>query len=885
MNWIPHQVRDDKQTTMFLQKLEIQGFKSFAEKTTFLFPTRQGDTSGITAIIGPNGSGKSNVADAVRWVLGEQSLKLLRSKRAEDVIFFGSGQKAQKGFCEVSLFFNNDDRVIPLDCAEVVITRRLFRDGASEYVLNKNKVRLTDIILLLAQAHMAQRSYSVIGQGMVDTILQTPPSERKEFFDEAVGVRAYQIKKDSALSKLKSTNENLNAAQLVLQELEPKMKFFTRQLKRLEEREEIEKELSGYLISYYNTLWNDLADRKDGFEKERTVLQEKVDVITREQEACAARFAVEEKKSAMDDSGSFQGLQQSLAKLQNERHSLMTRLSVLEGRLQTELIKTGQGQLAWLSQKQDELRVNAGRIAEDIGIIGKEILTLDEQEKSLRDELAQIVDTEGEPADEEERIVHISSLVDAALVAHEESGRSDVPIERVREILVHIGTQLGAIKAYIAEQIQKRARHSERGAFLKKRNDLSGELRTVQTQKSILNERARMRTEEKQKIDKELESAAKELEYFAAEDRSEQQHAILLEKEELASRRDSLEKEIVSIQRDLDLLYDKEKEKGRHLLEMQKELTALGKEQETFQQALTKVSLEIAKIEAHQEELVQKIFEDLRVDESLRQEIIQKTETLFSTLGFLSDPSPINLEETRGTIDRLKRKVEQIGTIDDGLVAEHEETKQRYEFLTTQVSDLLSAKESLYKAIEELDTIIQDRFEKNLEGISKKFTQYFQQLFGGGGARIIILREKRGEQEDTGEEDSESGDVLESEGDTISGIEIEATPPGKKFKSLSFLSGGEKTLTAIALLCAILAQNPSPFVILDEVDAALDESNANRFAEIIKDLSSQTQFILVTHNRVTMHIGHVLYGVTMGEDGVSRTLSLDIGALDGIVAK
>ena len=126
---------------------------------------------------------------------------------------------------------------------------------------------------------------------------------------------------------------------------------------------------------------------------------------------------------------------------------------------------------------------------------------------------------------------------------------------------------------------------------------------------------------------------------------------------------------------------------------------------------------------------------------------------------------------------------------------------------------------------------------------------------------------------------------MESEGDTISGIEIEATPPGKKFKSLSFLSGGEKTLTAIALLCAILAQNPSPFVILDEVDAALDESNANRFAEIIKDLSSQTQFILVTHNRVTMHIGHVLYGVTMGEDGVSRTLSLDIGALDGIVAK
>lgn len=870
---------------MFLQKLEIQGFKSFAEKTTFLFPARQGDKCGITAIIGPNGSGKSNVADAVRWVLGEQSLKLLRSKRAEDVIFFGSGQKAQKGFCEVSLFFNNDDRAIPLDCAEVVITRRLFRDGASEYVLNKNKVRLTDIILLLAQAHMAQRSYSVIGQGMVDMILQTPPSERKEFFDEAVGVRAYQIKKDSALSKLKSTNENLNAAQLVLQELEPKMKFFTRQLKRLEEREEIEKELRGYLVSYYNTLWNDLAARHEIFAQERGALQEKVDGVTKEQEECAARFAVEEKKSAMDDSGSFQGLQQSLARLQNERHSLMTRLSILEGRLQTELIKTGQGQLAWLSQKQDELRINASRIAEDIGVIGKDILAFVEQEQSLHAELALIVDTEDQPADEEERITHISSLVDAALVVHEESIRSEVSVERVRELLNDIGAQLGAIKAYIVEQIQKRARYSERGALQKKRNDLSNELRTVQTQKSILTERERMRAEEKQKIDKELENAAKELEYFAAEDRSEQQHAILLEKERLAAQRDALEKEIASIQHDLDILYDKEKEKGRHLLEMQKELTALGREQETFRQELTKVSLEMAKLEAHQEELLQKIFEDLRVDESLRQEITQKTETLVSTLGFLSDPAPLNLEETRGTIDRLKRKVEQIGTIDDGLVAEHEETKQRYEFLNGQVSDLLSAKESLYKAIEELDTIIQDRFEKNLEGISKKFTQYFQQLFDGGVARIIIQRERRDEQEDGEEDDGEKEDIPESESDAISGIEIEATPPGKKFKSLSFLSGGEKTLTAIALLCAILAQNPSPFVILDEVDAALDESNANRFAEIIKDLSSQTQFILVTHNRVTMHIGHVLYGVTMGEDGVSRTLSLDIGALDGIVAK
>lgn len=874
---IPYTLTPDK---MFLQKLEIQGFKSFAEKTIFLFPARKGDKCGITAIIGPNGSGKSNVADAVRWVLGEQSLKLLRSKRAEDVIFFGSGAKAQKGFCEASLFFNNEDNSIPLDFAEVVITRRLFRDGTSEYLLNKNKVRLSDITLLLAQAHMGQRNYSVIGQGMIDTILHTPPSERKEFFDEAVGVKEYQIKKDSALGKLKSTNDNLSTAQLVLQELEPKMKFFTRQLKRLEEREEIEKELRGYLMSYYNTLWNDLSTRKCGFEKERAALQAIVDRLSKNQEARTMAFATEEKKARSDDGGSFQGLQQSLSKMQNERHSLMTRLSVLEGRLQTELIKTGQGQLAWLSQKHDELRANASRSAQDITTLTKDSVALDERVKTLQAEISQFQEAVQEPNDEEGRLTYISSLVDTALLATKESAHPETSVERIREILDAVGSQLSNLKKYLLEQIKKPSLQALPSENKKQREIIVEELRTTQTRREILAERMRFRIEEKKKIDTELESAARELEYFAASDRSEQQHALLLEKEQLAARRNTLEKEIAAIQQDVDLLYDAEKEKGRHLLELQKEITSLGKEQEQYQQELTKVSLEIAKLEAHQEELLQKIGDDLHISDSLRQELIAQTETLYSILGFLPDLAPIHLEETRNIVDRLKKKVEQIGSIDEGLVSEHEETKQRYEFLTGQVTDLVAAKESLHTAIEELNAIIQDRFEKNLEGISKKFTYYFQQLFAGGTARIIIQRETRKEEEDV---EGEQVDTSQSPRDAISGIEIEATPPGKKFKSLSFLSGGEKTLTAIALLCAILAQNPSPFVILDEVDAALDESNANRFAEIIKDLSSQTQFILVTHNRVTMHIGHVLYGVTMGENGISHTLSLDIGSLDATI--
>lgn len=259
---------------------------------------------------------------------------------------------------------------------------------------------------------------------------------------------------------------------------------------------------------------------------------------------------------------------------------------------------------------------------------------------------------------------------------------------------------------------------------------------------------------------------------------------------------------------------------------------------------------------------------------------------MYSSLGFLPEVPAFDRDAARMNAERLRRKLEQIGTIDADAMAEQEEAKQRYEFLTAQVADLTQAKGSLEKAIEELDTIIHERFEKNLDGVSKKFCQYFQQLFDGGAARLIVLRKeiKKGPAGGSEEDQKQEEDTGEAD-DAIAGIEIEATPPGKRFKSLSFLSGGEKALTAIALLCAILAQNPSPFVVLDEVDAALDESNANRFASIIKDLSAHTQFILITHNRVTIHIGQVLYGITMGEGGISHSLSLDIRNLDGIVTE
>ncbi|MDP3985627.1 MAG: AAA family ATPase, partial [bacterium] len=243
---------------MYLERLEMQGFKTFAQKTLLEFMPPKGGTRGVAAIVGPNGSGKSNLADAVRWVLGEQSLKLLRGKKSEDVIFSGTERRARAGFAEVSLTLNNEDHAGGIELTTIVITRRLYRDGQSEYLINGKPVRLTDIQLLLAQANFGQRSYAVIGQGMVDHILVASPQERKEFFDEAAGVRQFQIKRNQAANKLTATHENLIQAENVLREIEPRLRALSRQVKKLEERGPLEEELHQLGRAYYGARWQEL---------------------------------------------------------------------------------------------------------------------------------------------------------------------------------------------------------------------------------------------------------------------------------------------------------------------------------------------------------------------------------------------------------------------------------------------------------------------------------------------------------------------------------------------------------------------------------------------------------------------------------------------------
>src|SRR5688572_9863803 len=244
---------------MYLKRLEIQGFKTFAQKTVLEFKPVASGRRGVTAIVGPNGSGKSNAADAIRWVMGEQSLKLLRGKKSEDVIFSGSDKRSRSGFAEVTMVLENEgeDRT-GLDLGEIAVTRRLYRDGQSEYEVNRQSARLQDVALLLAQAGIGQRTYSVIGQGMIDNVLVASPTERKEFFDEAFGLKPFQLKRQSALNKIDESKKNLQQTESLLNEIGPRLATLDRQVKRLAERDTLQAELQTLERSYYGSEWQQI---------------------------------------------------------------------------------------------------------------------------------------------------------------------------------------------------------------------------------------------------------------------------------------------------------------------------------------------------------------------------------------------------------------------------------------------------------------------------------------------------------------------------------------------------------------------------------------------------------------------------------------------------
>jgi len=734
---------------MFLSKLEVHGFKSFAQKISLSFPIRSSQGFPITAVVGPNGSGKSNVVDSIRWVLGEQSMKHLRGKKHEDIIFSGSETKSRLGYAEVAMTLDNSDHTMPLDMPEVIIARRLYRDGESEYLVNGRKVRLADITMLLAQSHMGQRSYSVIGQGMVDHLLLATPKERKEMIDEASGVRPYELKRNEALNRLSTTKENLTQAQTVLTEIEPRLRTLTRMVKRLERREELEQELTKLSKEYYGNRWRSSNE-------------------------------------------AIQTIQHKEALLKPKLTELNTRRTQLEVRLRTL-----------------------------------------EKEKPVSTKLIEIQRAYEKASREREEFKEQYWRLKAASATH-----PAVPAQ-LKKIEVELQSVIDEHEGLLKRLMSKSDPFATTAlfeGFIKKLRDLLHK-HAAGVQPSVA----------KASEGQELESSPELLKMLK-----------LIE---------SIEKTLTSLREQMKAVEEEEKSGRTLLFALQDELRAVEREREHLERTLNESSLERVRLETRHEDL----------DVEIRRALNGEPEVLLAPpIPQLSKP----LDELERTIEHLRHEIELIGGIDPEIAKEYATTNERFTFLNKETQDLTASLGELERVIANLDETMAKQFQKAFETISKEFSRTFVELFGGGKAQLMLLEAEEPEEET---ETTESAIALDRNIDisksrsvqpSIAGIDIIASPPGKKLKSVALLSGGEKALTAIALLCAILSFHPSPFVVLDEVDAALDEANSLRYGTILKQLSHKTQFVVVTHNRNTMHMAQSFYGVTMSSDGISQILSL-----------
>ena len=739
---------------MYLEKLEINGFKSFAHKIDLEFKP------GITSVVGPNGSGKSNVADAVRWVLGEQSLKLLRGKKSEDVIFSGSDKKARLGMAEVSLHFNNEKDKAEVGMSEICITRKLYRNGDSEYLINKQKTRLADIHMLLAKVGVARTSYSIIGQGMIDNFLLASPQDRKEFFEEASGVKPLQIKRRQSLNKLEHTEENLETATIQLKEISPRLNSLTRQVKRLERRAEVELKLKDVQFKYYSSIWHEINNKwKEKHNSLKDISKNQEDI---QDEVNKAQKELADLTKDNVKSDTTQRLQNQYQEAMNSKMQLSSELSNLK-------IKS-------IQETQHTV-----------------------QKKNI-------------PYETSQKVIQILKEINKL-----KTKTSDAFADK----------NYPEAEKYFNEQIQ----------LFNKINEL---LIPYKSEEKVVEEKTDNNQTQIQKLEEKIQE---------------------------------LNQKIEEIQENIKKENNKEKEERSQIWQVQQKYQAEQQKLNSISNQVNELRIELARLETKKDDLEQDIRQDLNNIEEIK----------------TSKTNNLSEEEKRTQvteIGKLKHQLELIGGIDPEVQTEYEQIKERHEFLSSQIDDLRSSIDSLEKLILELDESIKKQFEISFKVINEEFQTHFKTLFAGGKAKLILIKEQDIENNKTETTDNQEEIIEEpTEVDRIktrlksnmySGVEIEATPPGKKLKSINMLSGGERAMTSIALLCAIISSNPSPFIILDEVDAALDEANSIRYAEIVENLSHKSQFIIITHNRATMEKADILYGVTMGDDGVSTVLSLKL---------
>ena len=749
---------------MYLKSIEISGFKSFGKKSSLDFNVP------ISAIVGPNGSGKSNVAEAFRFVLGEQSIKSLRGKRAEDLIFNGGKDAARSNRASVKLVFNNIQRILNVDFDDVAIERVVNRDSSSEYLINGAPVRLKDIIEMLASAHIGASGHQIISQGEADKILNANMRERREMIEDALSLKIFQYKKEESQRKLEKTEENIKQVESLRREIAPHIKFLKKQVEKIEKTVEMKNSLVSQYHEYFRREETYIDFEKKNIAAEKSPLisiKEKLEKDLRDAKEVLASSSSKDQKS-----DEVMQVEDKLKNIRTEKDSLSRSIGRIEGEISS---------LLRLVKKQQEASANALHKTVELGSV---------------ENMAREIDLE---------IDGVMQSTDAG---------------KIKEIFA-------SIKKILKNFIEK---HKETEAK-QEINDLEDEIKKLET--------------EKKGYETKIAETSK------SETELSEQYAFL--KNEIEKERDS--------NRDAE-----------------KAMFRIVAEQNDIRGKLSNIESREARLHHDEDELKREMQEGsmlVGVSALHYQDFWPTNENgvTISAEEIVKEDRQMQ-EDRRRAIEKIKIRLEDAGIAGgDEIVKEFKETEERDTFLARELEDLIKSSESLKNLIKELDEKLTSEFKIGVTKINHEFQKFFSAMFGGGNAALSVVKEKKRKKSDTELPSGDEEELVEEE-ESEEGLEIEVSLPRKKIKGLMMLSGGERALTSIALLFAISAVNPPPFIILDETDAALDEANSKKYGDMISELSKYSQLILITHNRETMARAGIIYGVTMGSDGVSRLLSI-----------
>ena len=811
---------------MKFKKLELTGFKSFFDKTTFYIE------DGLTGIVGPNGCGKSNIVESLRWCMGETSAKSMRGAGMEDVIFSGTSNRPEKNFSEVSLSIDNKDKDGPeqyhkLD--EILVTRKIERNKGSKYFLNGKEVRARDAQTFFADLSTGAHSPSLISQGKIGQLVTAKPVDRRAILEEAAGISGIHVRRHEAEARLNAAENNLKRADELKRQQQKQLDNLKKQAEEATKYKEISKEIRKAEAGLYFLKLKEIEKNKKELTEKVSEQDDEISAIKIDLNHNLELLNVENKKLAplrdrkIESLAKLQKINLDMANLEEEEKrikklsaKLESSLSTIESDFEREKsisLDASLNEKRILEEKSELLKTEKSLGAAEIDI--NENLELSKRNlESLKKELQDSINEIEKLIERDKKISKqvfngLKLIIDKITSAHENYASNYSKNETVK-----------------SDSIKRKERIKNIDIELENWKNLK-----INSEKMI-----NSLQERKSKIIAEIKENQKNPEIIATTKGQNIQNL-----ENTKKRSEELEEELSSAEKRFNEIND-------NIRNVQDKLANLRENK-----ARNEATLE--GIATRKKDLFYSISAELNISEE-------------SKLLFLSELDTENLptiDEQIFTVEKIKKQRESMGTVNLRADIETKKFEDEIKKMEDDRADLYSAIVKLKTSIEELNQKGRERLLEAFEKVNRKFNEVYTKLFSGGSAKLELV---------------DSDDPLEA------GLEMFVSPPGKRLQSITLLSGGEQALTALSLIFAVFLVNPSPICVLDEVDAPLDDANVTRFCSLLDELANitKTRFIIITHHALTMSRMHRLYGITMPEKGISQLVAVDLERAEELVA-